>query len=428
LADNSTRNTLMTWRSVALALLLSGCVGLANCPEAEDEPAQEASGKEAASASIEYLPLDAPAGMSQAVIVEGLPLVHTRQLVPVDREGRMVGAGSVDKQVEQVLNNLDAVLGDSGSSLGQLVRLNVYAMAPSTVDRVREQLAARREPAVRPAITSVLTPMPRRGALVAVDAVAVAAEPGETVALHRVEAVAGDADCADAAVLPPGGIAYLSGVPAEPALTRSAVDRSMSGLWKTLDTFKLTPAHVVRLKVFLRPASAADEVRRVLKEYFPGQMMPPVVFVEWLAGPPVEIELVAQLPPTGESAPKVQYYDPPDVRPSQLFSRVALVRSDRQIYISSLFVKQPTGHRMEEALAVFDQLEAILAQTGSDLRHMAKATYYVVDDGSAAGMDRVRLWRYELGNAPAASKCMVHGVGKAERTMTLDMIAVGAGR
>jgi enamine deaminase RidA (YjgF/YER057c/UK114 family) len=338
-----------------------------------------------------------------------------------------VGAGSVEKQVEQVLDNLQAVLKTSGSSLGQLVRLNVYAIAPSTVDLVREQLAERLEPAVRPAITAVLTPMPHRDALVAVDAVAVAAEQGETVALKRVEAVAGDEDCADAAVLPRGGIAYLSGVPAEPGLTQSAVDRSMAGLWKTLDTFQLTPAHVVRLKVFVRPASEADEVRRVLKKYFPGQMMPPVVFVEWLAEPPVEIELVAQLPLTGESNPQVQYYNPPDVRLSQLFSRVALVRTERQIYISSLFAPKPTGRREQEALAVFDQLEAILAAAGSDLRHLAKATYYVSDDGSASGMDRVRLWRYEQGSAPAASKCMVHGVGKARRTMTLDMIAVGSG-
>ena len=35
--------------------------------------------------SIQYVPLDAPAGMSQAVIVQGLPLVHTRQLLPLDR-------------------------------------------------------------------------------------------------------------------------------------------------------------------------------------------------------------------------------------------------------------------------------------------------------------------------------------------------------
>ena len=417
----------MTWRSVTGAVLAACMVGAANCPAAEDKPVQKAPDKEAAGASIQYLPLDAPAGMSQAVVVQGHPLVHTRQLLPVDREGKLVGEDSVDKQVEQVLDNLDAVLSASGSSLGQLVRLNVYAIAPPTVDRVREQLRGRLEPAVRPAITSVLTPMPHRDALVAVDAVAVAAEKGQAVALQRCEAVAGDKDFADAAVLPRGGVAYLSGVPAEGGLTVSAVDKSMSALWKTLEDLKLSPAQVVQLKVFLRPASSADEVLLKLKEYFPGQMTPPVVFVEWLAPPPVEIELIAQLPLTGESAPSVQYYNPPEVRPMQIFSRVALVRTERQIYISSLLARK-AGRGQDQALDVFDQLQAILDRAGSDLRHMAKATYYACDDDSARGLDRARLWLYDQDRPPAASKCMVHGVGQSGRTLTMDMIAVGSGR
>ena len=417
----------MTWRSVTGAVLAACMVGLANCPAAEDKPVQKAPDKEAAGASVQYVPLDAPAGMSQAVVVQGHPLVHTRQLLPLDREGKLVGEDSVDKQVEQVLNNLDAVLSASGSSLGQLVRLNVYAIAPSTVDRVREQLSKRLEPAVRPAITAVLTPLPHRDALVAVDAVAVAAEKGKAVALQRCEAVAGDKDCADAAVLPRGGVAYLSGLPAEGGLTVPPVDESMSALWELLREFKLSPAQVVQLKVFLRPASSADEVLRKLKEYFPDQMTPPVVFVEWLAPPPVEIELIAQLPLTGESAPSVQYYNPPEVRPMQIFSRVALVRTDRQIYVSSLFARK-AGRGQDQALDVFDQLQAILDRAGSDLRHMAKATYYACDDDSARGLDRARLWLYDQDRPPAASKCMVHGVGQSGRTLTMDMIAVGSGR
>ena len=153
-------------------------VGLAICPAAEDKTVKETPGKDSAGAPVQYLPLDAPAGMSQAVIVQGQPLVHTRQLLPLDREGKPVGEGSVDKQIEQVLDNLEAVLGASGSGLGKLVRLNVYAITPQTVDRVRELLSKRLDPAVRPAITAVLTPMPHRKALVAVDAIAVSTETG----------------------------------------------------------------------------------------------------------------------------------------------------------------------------------------------------------------------------------------------------------
>jgi enamine deaminase RidA (YjgF/YER057c/UK114 family) len=392
-------------------------IGLANCPAAEDKPVQ-------AGASVRYLPLGAPAGMSRAVIVQGQSLAHTRQVLPLDREGKLVGEGSVDKQIEQVLNNLDAVLGASGSGLGQLVRLNVYAIATSTVERVREQLCKRLEPAVRPAITAVLTPLPHRKALVAADALAVAGEKNGSVALQRCAAVAGDKDCADAAVLPRGGVAYLSGVPAEGGLAVSAVSKSMSTLLKTLGQLQLSRAQLVQLKVFLRPAASAEEALRGLKKSFPDQLTPPVVFVEWIAAAPVEIELIAQLPLTDKPVQGVQYYNPPDVRPLGTFSRVALVRSERQVYTSGLFARA-AGRGEEQARDLFAQLQDILDQTGSDLRHLAKATYYVCDEDAGRGFDRVRPQFFDPQRPPAASKVMVHGVGQSGRTLTMDMVAVG---
>ena len=415
----------MTWRSVTGAVLAACAVGLANCSASEDKPVQEAPGKNTAGSSVQYLVLDAPAGMSQAVVVQGHSLVHTRQILPLDREGKLVGEGSVDKQIEQVLNNLDAVLDASRSGLGKLVRLNVYAIVPPTVDRVREQLSKRLGPSVRPAITAVLTPLPHRQALVAVDAVAVADAKGPAVALQRCEAVAGDKDCADAAVLPRGGVAYLSGVPAEGGLAASAVTKSMSTLWKTLGQLQISPAQVVQLKVFLRPATSAAEALRELQKFFPGQNTPPVVFVEWIALAPVEIELIAQLPLTDTPASSVQYYNPPDVRPLPTFSRVALVHSQRQVYISGLFARA-AGRGEEQARDVFAQLQAILDQTGSDMQQLAKASYYVCDDDAGRGFDKVRPLFFDPQRPPAASKVMVYGAGRAGRTLTMDMIAVGS--
>jgi enamine deaminase RidA (YjgF/YER057c/UK114 family) len=410
---------------------LAAClVGPSSGSTAEDPPGKDKGGQEPAGAAPQYLPLDAPAGMSQAVVVHGQPLVHTRQLLPLDRAGKLIGEGAVDKQIKQVLDNLDAVLNVAGSGLGQLVRVNVYALEPTTVDQVREQLAGRLKPAVRPALTAVLTSLPHPRALVAVDAVAVAgatnlrSPAGHAVVLQRCDAVAGDPDWADAALLPRGGIAYLSGVPEEGSLTASAISRSLAILVKTLEQLQLTPAHVVQLKIFLRPATSADEARRELRKFFPDQKLPPVVFVEWIAGVPVEIELIAHLPVADKPAASVQYYNPPDVRPLGTFSRVALVRSPRQIYISSLFARAG-GRGEEQARDVFAQLTTILDAAGSDMRHLAKATYYVCDDDAGRGYDIARPKVLDPKRPPAASLIMVHGVGKSGRTLTMDMIAVG---
>ncbi len=413
----------MARRSMA-AIAMACCLATAaDCPAAQ----------QTAEPSVRYVPLDAPAGMSRAVVVQGLPLVHTRQLLPLDREGRLVGEGSADKQIEQVLDNLEAVLDAAGSGLDKLVRLNVYALSHQTAGRVRELLSKRLDPAVRPAITVVLTPLPHRKAVVAVDAVAVAAEKGHDVALERCEAVAGDKQCADAAVMPRGGVAYLSGQPEKGGLAASAVDKSLSALFGRLKQLKLSPADVVRVKVFLTPASSADEALGEVKRLFPGQLTPPVVFVQWIASVPVEIELVARLPLAEQSpltegpAETVEHYNPPEVIPSPTFSRAALVRTQRQIYISGLSARA-AGDGEAQARDVFDQLTQILSATGSDLRHLAKATYYVSDDDASGMLNKLRGELYDPERPPAASKVTVHGVGKSNRTLTMDMIAVGSGR
>ena len=411
----------MTWRSIAI---LAGicCVSLAaNCPGQEESDSKP---------RIQYFPLegtsDSPEGMFKAaVIVDRMPLVHSRQLFPFDADGKLVGEGSADQQIEQVLANLETVLQESGSEMPKLVRVNVYALSTSIVQRFHQQLSTRLVANVRPAITSVLTPLPYRGVMIAADAVAGAADRGEEVVLKRCTSVAGSDQNADAAILPAGGIAYLSGHPEGFDLTTLPTTKSMARLMTTLGQLNLAPQHVVQIKVFLNPITASEEVLRVVQSFFPRQLAPPVVFVEWLAAVPVEIELIAQLPATNGPVEPVEYFDPPEFLPSNTFSRVALMQADRQIYIAGLYANEQSRGQPQADL-LFGQLDAALKMTGSDMRHLVKATYYVSDDDAARWVDRTRPKVYDPVRPPAASKLMVHGVGHPRRTMTIDMIAVEA--
>ena len=199
----------------------------------------------------------------------------------------------------------------------------------------------------------------------------------------------------------------------------------MSNLMKTLGHLKLSPKHVVQVKVFLRRSRRPRRSCAKCRSSSRARSTPPVVFVEWLAAVPVEIEMIAQLPLSGEAAESVEYFTPPEVRPSNIFSKVALVRTERQIYISGLYAREPSRGE-PQANYVFEQLQEILAKTGSDMRHLVKATYYVSDDDAARWIDRTRPRLFDPDRPPAASKVMVHGVGMAGRTMTVDMIAVEA--
>ena len=183
----------------------------------------------------------------------------------------------------------------------------------------------------------------------------------------------------------------------------------------------------MQLKVFLTPASSADEALGEVKRLFPDQLTPPVVFVEWIASAPVEIELVAQLPTADEPAEPVELYDPPDLKPSPAFSRAALVRGPRQIFISGLSSRDP-GDGETQVADIFAQLKAILAETGSDILHLAKATYYVSEDEASKALDKARLDFYPPGRAPAASKVTVHGVGESRAQFRkLSDLTIGLG-
>lgn len=386
--------------------------------------------QEGSAASIQYIPIkatvDAPAGMFKtAVLVDTMPLVHTRQLFPFDADGKLVGEGAADQQIDQVLANLEAVLQDSGSGMDKLIRVNVYALSTAIVAKFHQRLSKRLGAQVRPAITSVQTPTPHRGVLIAIDAVAGGTESGENVTLRRCDTIAGDDQCADAAVLPAGGIAYLSGQPEGFELTKLPTTKSMARLLKTLEQLQLAPEDVVQVRVFLDPVTGAEEVLREVQAFFPDQLTPPIVFVEWLASLPVEIEMIARLPATDGAAEPVEYFDPPEFRPSNTFSRVALMRADRQIYIAGLYASKPSRGQPQADL-LFAQLDEVLQKTGSDMRHLVKATYYVSDNDAARWVDRTRPKVFDPVRPPAASKLMVHGVGHSQRTMTIDMIAVPA--
>ena len=426
----------MTSRFLAVTLLAGFCVMLAACSRGSDDTGSSNTttpntiAREAAEPSVRYVPLDAPAGAARAVVVEGYPLVHTRQLLPLDGDGKLVGDRSAEKQIEQVLANLQTVLDSAGSGLDKLVRLNVYVDAPRTADLVREALGQRLDASVRPAITAVQTPLSDPNALVAVDAVATATNlrsvPGDAVVLQRCETVSGEPDCADAAVMPPGGVVYLSGQ-ADKSPRVEAAAKSLRALLDIVDQLQLERSQVVQLKVFLDSATAADEVLREVKRVFPSQLTPPVVFVQWIASAPVEIEMIVHRPPVAaKPAEPVRYYTPPGVKPSPTFSRVAVVETDRQIYISGLSARAP-GNGEEQVRDVFDQLRDILSETGSDLRHLAKATYYVSDEDASIMLNKLRPEYYDPERPPAASKVTVHGVGQSNRMLTMDMIAVGSG-
>jgi enamine deaminase RidA (YjgF/YER057c/UK114 family) len=147
-----------------------------------------------------------------------------------------------------------------------------------------------------------------------------------------------------------------------------------------------------------------------------------VHLVEWTTAAPVEIEMIVGLPPA-EGLPVVDYLNPPGVKASPVFSRIARVNGGQEVYLSSLY-GDPNTMGDAQLVTIFAELKRLVEAAGSDLRHMVKATYYVASDPTNRRLTTIRAERFDPERAPAASKAAVLGTGLAGRLVTLDMIAV----
>jgi enamine deaminase RidA (YjgF/YER057c/UK114 family) len=226
------------------------------------------------------------------------------------------------------------------------------------------------------------------------------------------------------AVLPPGARIVVSGQAEPGASLAEAARKTLESLGATLKFLGLDRSRVVQVKAFIQPIEAAADVEKEITRFFGPAEPPPSIYVEWRSTQPLEIELVASAR-DGEGTGAIVYLTPPALKPSPLFSRVARAGRGPLIFVSGLYGPAgSSGARQVEA--IFESLKDVLSEAGGDLRHLAKATYYVADDDSSRALNEIRPRYYDAKRPPAASKISVAGVGSAGRSITVDMIGVPA--
>jgi enamine deaminase RidA (YjgF/YER057c/UK114 family) len=371
---------------------------------------------------------DGVRGTARAVVVEEGALVHTALLLPEDAEGRLQGDGDVQRQASRVLENLSTALTAARTGLDRLVRLHVYLTDGSARAVIERLLADRFTGEHRPAVTFVENAPVRKGVLVAMDAIAAAASPGNQArpGRHVVQGLARQPrNGAHVAVQPPGPFVVVSGLAAAGEF-EAGIAGTMEQLRAALGSVGLSFDHVVQIKSFVRDISRSDHLRDIVAGHFEGTA-PPQVVTEWLGtGPPAEIELIAAMavagpaPAAGES--RVTFLEPYLSR----YSRVAVARGGRPVFISGLY--GPSSDPVTQVAEMFEELQRVLKSAGSDLNHLVKATYYVTDTSADERINTIRPTLYDPKRPPAASKIRVRGTGRPGKGSTLDMIAVTTDR
>jgi 2-iminobutanoate/2-iminopropanoate deaminase len=116
--------------------------------------------------------IPAPRGHFSHAVSAGA-FVYVSGLLALDDSGAIAGPGDIEEQTSIILDALESILVEAGSSPAGLIKLTVYVTdieQRSTVSALRAQ----RWPEIRPASTLVeVSALAAEGAVIEVDAVAI---------------------------------------------------------------------------------------------------------------------------------------------------------------------------------------------------------------------------------------------------------------
>jgi len=359
------------------------------------------------------------------VLVGDVPLVHTSQLFPDD-----VTTGD-EQQIQSLFAELKSTLRSAGSGLEKCAKINVYVAQRKLIPLFYSELAQQFRGGHKPAVAFIVTALPDLRARVALDAVAVTrTAPASAVQiLSSVRSRTADTGHRVVSVIPDGTRIYISGQAARHESLAEAARSTLAQIRGTLQFLGRREQDVVQVRCFLRPMNSARIVRNEITAFFRGQPVPPVSLVEWQSGPrvPIEIEVVV-FGGKNRTGPVLEYLTPPGMQASPVFSRIVRMNHSKSIYISGLYaasdgVSRESGREVEQ---VFGTLGKVLKESGSDLRHLAKATYVVSSDAASRALNELRPQFYDPARPPAASKVRVADAGRVGQGLMLDMIAVPA--
>lgn len=377
------------------------------------------SGSEAIGTSIRYIGSSELKGSSDVVIVDDVALAHTAQFLPLDSRGNISHPGDLSKQVDQVFQNLSKALKPACSDIGKIVKLNIFLKSVNELSLVQHIMTQKFEPGKYPAITFAVGDLAHPEALISLDAVAVSEKSSITEV--QLTAFENTKNNVDVAILPKGPVVYVSGQAAKGGLAE-ATRNTLEQLDQTLIALGISKKSIVQIKSFLSPMSSLAIVKQEFAVFFNGEIMPPLIFVDWLSTDPViEIELIASSPLKTEKTEQVEFITPPGMASSPVYSKVSRLNYGKKIYLSGIYGIN-SGTSDSEVNSVFESMGKVLKAAGSSFENLLKATYYITNDKYSKSLGDLRPKYYDPNRPPAASKAMLKAIGLNGAGISVDMI------
>lgn len=359
--------------------------------------------------AFEIRPIQVEGDGTRLVAVEGAALVHTMQVTGEP--------GGREQEIESALDRLSQLLGEAGSSLSSVVKINA-SIGDDTLSSALESAIERRfDSGRRPAVAFVTTSLPADGCRLALDAVAAVEnqDPGTEIPAGTRRRFA---------ILPDGPRVYISGQAERGDGSLGGATRStLESLGRTLRFLGLAKSDVVQVKSFLTPMAESSAAEREIVAFFEGAAVPPCVHVEWKSSLPIEIEMIVAAPGL-DNGPPVEVRTPPGMTTPAVYSRLTIARHPVSVYTDGLYPDDAAASPETQLRSLFRRLKKGLDLAESDWMHLVKATYYVSDDELSREHNNVRPDYFSPRRPPAASKASVTGTGRPGYGITMDFIVV----
>ena len=370
-------------------------------------------------AQLKSIEPSAQTGTSAAVVVDNVPLTHTSQVFPFNKAGDIIGKNDIPAQIRQVFKNAEVILEDSNSDFDHIVKLNIHVSSEKYIPQIKRQLALKFPGKTKPAVTYLIYKL-WNGADIAMDIVAVSKTTKKNVRYFS-KNTAYRSFTTKAAVLPAGGVTYISGQAIKGPL-QPGTHGTLQQLDASLKYLGIDKRDVVQIRAFMNTTADINVVEKELAAYFGEAPIPPVVYVEWLSKEyEIEIELIAASPKaTTQRDTTVTFLDLPGMAHSPVYSKATQLNFGKRVYFSALY-----GTTLNDANAqteeIFLVLKNLMHAAGCDFTHLAKATYFHTTDAGSLALNTIRPQYYYPKQAPAASKAMFKALPDG-KMVGMDMI------
>jgi len=117
---------------VTISLLAAGV------PSAQGEEGKQTSSKASNIRHVNPPTLGTPKGYTHVVSVSGGQTVYIAGQVPLDKDGKLIGAGDFGAQVRQTFENLKFALAAANATFADVVKVTIFVTDASQIDKLRQ--------------------------------------------------------------------------------------------------------------------------------------------------------------------------------------------------------------------------------------------------------------------------------------------------